>query len=99
MVLNLKNRNKEEIQTLHDLESLEMQLAQCTDIPNFEIICQIIEKVIASKEKQLEKIISTQTSEACLRNRAIENIDSEKPSKFFCNLTKECPPQDSSHLL
>ena len=53
--ISCKNRNKEEIQTLHDLESLEMQLAQCSEIPNSEIIGPIIEKVIANKEKQLEK--------------------------------------------
>ena len=49
-----------------------MQLAENDETPNAEIVKVIIEKVINSKEKELEEIISTQTKEACLRSRAIE---------------------------
>ena len=56
-----------------------MQLAQCTDFPNSDIIGQIIGKVIDQKGAKLEEIISNKTTEACLRSRAVEKMDGEKP--------------------
>ena len=74
-----RERRENEILLMHDIEKLEIKVAEEVNNESF----QAINAQIQAKKIELEEIYSFQAQGAYIRARARQKIEGEKPSKLF----------------
>ena len=81
-----RDRNSKELFLSQQIELLEIKT-------NHDPLDATTEKLLEAAKAELNEINHIQAENASTRSRAIYSIHGEKPSRMFCNLTKNCGTQ------